>query len=50
MRRIAILIAVAILVAAGPAAAWPPEVETVTFPSPADSSPQKTLLYRPPGD
>ena len=31
-------------------AAWPPEVETAVFTSPADGSDQKTLLYLPPGD
>ena len=31
-------------------AAWPPEVETVAFPSPGDGSEQKTLFYAPPGD
>ncbi len=31
-------------------AAWPPEVETAAFTSPADGSEQKTLLYAPPGD
>jgi len=31
-------------------AAWPPEVETVVFVSPADGSEQKTLFYVPPGD
>ena len=30
--------------------AWPTEVETITFLSPADGSEQKTLLYAPPGD
>lgn len=32
------------------AAAWPPEVQTVGFTSPADGSEQKTLLFVPPGD
>jgi pimeloyl-ACP methyl ester carboxylesterase len=32
------------------AAAWPPEVETAVFVSPADGSSQKTLCYVPPGD
>ena len=50
MVRIVIFGAVAILLAARPAPAWPPEVETATFPSPADGTPQKTLLYLPPGD
>jgi len=31
-------------------AAWPAGVETAVFPSPADGSEQKTLLYTPPGD
>jgi len=31
-------------------AAWPEQVETVTFVSPADATDQKTLLYVPPGD
>jgi acetyl esterase/lipase len=31
-------------------AAWPPEVETAVFASPADGSEQKTLFYAPPGD
>ena len=30
-------------------AAWPPEVKTVSFMSPADGSEQKTLFYAPPG-
>jgi dienelactone hydrolase len=32
------------------AAAWPQEVQTVGFTSPADGSEQKTLLFVPPGD
>ena len=31
-------------------AAWPPDVETAVFTSPADGSEQKTLFYAPPGD
>ena len=31
-------------------AAWPEQVETATFASPADATIQKTLLYLPPGD
>ncbi len=31
-------------------AAWPAQVETATFQSPADGSEQKTLVYLPPGD
>lgn len=31
-------------------AAWPAQVETATFESPADGSEQKTLVYLPPGD
>lgn len=31
-------------------AAWPPEVETAAFTSPADGSEQKTLFYAPPGN
>lgn len=31
-------------------AAWPPEVQTATFASPADGTEQKSLLYAPPGD
>lgn len=31
-------------------AAWPEQVETATFESPADATEQKTLLYVPPGD
>lgn len=39
------------LVLNGPAvAAWPPQVVTAAFTSPADGSEQKTLLYAPPGD
>lgn len=30
--------------------AWPPEVTTAVFTSPADGSEQKTLLFLPPGD
>ena len=47
------LIAAAILVLGAnetARAAWPPEVETAVFPSPADDSEQKTLFYAPPGD
>jgi predicted esterase len=50
MTRIVALVVVAILLTARTAVAWPPEVETATFPSPADGSPQKTLVYLPPGD
>jgi len=38
------------LACVGSAHAWPPEVVTATFRSPADGSEQKTLLYMPPGD
>jgi len=31
------------------ACAWPPEIRTESFTSPADGSEQKTLLYAPPG-
>lgn len=51
MRPQPVLAAVAwLLWLGGSTQAWPPEVETVTFRSPADGSEQKTLLYTPPGD
>lgn len=50
MYRVVIVVAIAILLPPRLGWAWPPEVETATFTSPADGSPQKTLLYVPPGD
>lgn len=46
-----ILAIVAVIVGVDRAiAAWPAQVETATFQSPADGSEQKTLVYLPPGD
>ena len=48
--RSCVTVVIWFLACSGSADAWPPEVVTATFRSPADGSEQKTLLYTPPGD